>query len=47
MIPSSSDPHPLAAFLKIVIAAVAMIGVGLLIYGLAARKRARLAVAAA
>jgi amino acid transporter len=40
MVPSSSDPHPLAAFLKIVIAAAVMIGVGLLFYWLAARRRA-------
>ncbi|HVV64296.1 MAG TPA: APC family permease [Rhizomicrobium sp.] len=39
MVPSSSDPHPLAAFLKIVFAAAAMIGVGLLIYWNAARRR--------
>jgi len=39
MVPSSSDPHPLAAFLKIVIAAAAMIGVGLLFYWLANRRR--------
>ena len=47
MVPSSSDPHPLAAFLKIVIAAAVMIGVGLLFYWLAARKRATPATALA
>jgi amino acid transporter len=47
MVPSSSDPHPLAAFLKIVVAAAAMIGVGLLFYWLAARRRVRPAEAAA
>jgi amino acid transporter len=39
MVPSSSDPHPFAAFLKIVIAAAVMIGVGLLFYWLAARGK--------
>jgi hypothetical protein len=39
MVPSSSDPHPLAAFFKIVVAAMAMIGVGLLFYWLADRRR--------
>jgi amino acid transporter len=39
MVPSSSDPHPAAAFLKIVVAAAAMIGVGLLFYWLANRRR--------
>jgi len=38
-VPSSSDPHPAAAFLKIVISAAAMIGVGLLFYWLATRRR--------
>jgi amino acid transporter len=47
MVPSSSDPHPLAAFLKIIVAAAAMIGVGLLFYWLAARRRVRPAEAAA
>ncbi len=47
MVPSSSDPHPLAAFLKIVVAAAAMIGVGLLFYWLAARRRKALALAPA
>jgi amino acid transporter len=39
-VPSSSDPHPAAAFLKIIISAAAMIGVGLLFYWIATRKRA-------
>jgi len=47
MVPSSSDPHPLAAFVKIVIAAAVMIGVGLVFYWLAARKRATPATALA
>ncbi|HWA04693.1 MAG TPA: APC family permease [Rhizomicrobium sp.] len=49
MVPSSSDPNPLAAFLKIVIAGAAMIGMGLLVYWNAARRRklAARAVAAA
>jgi hypothetical protein len=39
MVPSSSDPHPLAAFFKIIVAAAVMIGVGLLFYWLADRRR--------
>jgi len=39
MVPSSSDPHPLAAFLKIITAAAVMIGMGLLFYWLAARRK--------
>jgi amino acid transporter len=48
LVPSSSDPHPLAAFVKIVVAAAVMIGVGLLFYWLADRRRkAALALAPA
>lgn len=46
MVPSSSDPHPMAAFLKIVTAAAVMIGVGLLFYWLAARRRTQAATVA-
>ncbi len=46
MVPSSSDPHPVAAFLKIVVAAAVMIGVGLLFYWLATRRK-KLAAATA
>jgi amino acid transporter len=46
MAPNPTDPHPLAAFIKVVVAAVAMIGVGLLIYWNAARRR-KLAIAPA
>lgn len=45
-VPSSSDPHPASAFLKIIVSASAMIGVGLLFYWLAARRK-KLAAAAA
>ncbi len=45
MVPSSSDPHPMAAFVKIVIATVVMIGVGLLFYWLATQRK-KAAVAA-
>jgi len=39
MIPSSSDPHPMAAFLKIIVSAAVMIGVGLVFYWLATRRK--------
>jgi amino acid transporter len=39
MVPSSSDSNPLGAFIKIVIAAAAMIGIGLLIYWNARRRK--------
>jgi amino acid transporter len=43
MVPSSSDPHPMAAFLKIVVATVVMIGTGLVLYWLARRRRVAVA----
>jgi amino acid transporter len=43
MVPSSSDPHPMAAFLKIVAATVVMIGTGLVLYWLARRRRVAVA----
>ncbi len=43
LIPSSSEPHPLAAFLKIVAAAAVMLAMGAALYGLAGRKRGRVA----
>ncbi len=46
MVPSSSDPNPAWAFLKIVISTLVMLGAGLLFYWLAARRK-RLAAAAA
>jgi amino acid transporter len=39
LVPSSSEPHPMAAFLKIVLSTAVMLGVGLLLYWLAARRR--------
>jgi amino acid transporter len=39
LVPSSNDPHPLAAFVKIVLAAFAMAAVGILFYWLADRRR--------
>lgn len=39
MVPGSGEAHPLAAFLKIVISAAAMLGVGLVLYWLADRRR--------
>jgi amino acid transporter len=39
MVPSSSDPHPVAALLKIVVAAAAMLGAGLVLYWLARRGK--------
>jgi amino acid transporter len=39
LIPNSSEPHPLAAFIKIVLAALAMLVVGLALYWLADRRR--------
>ncbi len=39
LVPSNSDLHPLASFLKILISAVVMLGVGLLLYGLGNRRR--------
>ena len=38
LVPSSSEPHPVAAFLKIVLSTAVMLGVGLLLYWLAARR---------
>jgi amino acid transporter len=43
MVPSSSDPHPMAAFLKIVVATVVMIGTGLVLYWLARRRKVAVA----
>jgi glutamate:GABA antiporter len=40
LVPSSSEPHPLAAFLKIVLSTVVMLVVGLLLYWLAAQRKA-------
>jgi glutamate:GABA antiporter len=40
LVPSSADPHPWAAFGKIVISALAMLTVGLAFYWLASRRRA-------
>jgi len=40
MVPSSSDPNPAWAFLKIVISTLVMLGAGLLLYWTAARRRA-------
>jgi amino acid transporter len=45
MIPSSSDPHPLAAFVKILVSGLAMIAVGLGFYWTAQRRRAVAAAA--
>ena len=39
LVPSGTDPYPLATFLKIVVSAGVMLGVGLMLYGLAARRR--------
>jgi amino acid transporter len=39
MVPSSSDPHPVAALLKIVVAAAVMLGAGLVLYWLARRGK--------
>ncbi|MBI3676307.1 MAG: APC family permease [Proteobacteria bacterium] len=47
LVPSSSEAHPLAAFLKIVLAAAVMFAVGLLLYWLADRKRRTAAAIAA
>jgi amino acid transporter len=39
LVPSSSEAHPLAAFLKIVLSTAVMLAVGLLLYWLAAKRR--------
>jgi amino acid transporter len=39
LVPSSSEPHPVAAFLKVVLSTAVMLAVGLLLYWLAARRR--------
>lgn len=39
LVPSSGEAHPFAAFLKIVVAAGVMLGVGLVLYWLADRRR--------
>jgi glutamate:GABA antiporter len=39
VIPSSSDPHPLATFLKILISAVVLTVVGLVLYWLGTRRK--------
>jgi glutamate:GABA antiporter len=41
LVPSPAEPHPVAAFLKILIAATVMLGVGVAIYQLAATRRTR------
>lgn len=43
MIPSASDPHPLATFLKIVISAIVLTVVGLVLYWLGTRRQGALA----
>jgi len=43
MVPSSSDPHPMTAFVKIVVSTLVMLGAGLLLYWSATRRRARVA----
>ena len=40
LVPSSSEPRPLAAFLKIVLSTAVMLAVGLVLYWLAARRKA-------
>jgi amino acid transporter len=47
MVPSSSDPHPLTALVKIVLSALAMLLVGLALYWTAARRRSVAAAATA
>jgi drug/metabolite transporter (DMT)-like permease len=44
LVPSSSDPHPVTAFLKIVFAAVAMLVIGMLLFALAKIRASRAAV---
>jgi amino acid transporter len=46
LVPSSSEPHPLAAFLKIVLSTGVMLAVGLALYWLAARRKAAARAAA-
>jgi amino acid transporter len=43
MVPSASDPHPLATFLKIAISTLVMVVVGLFLYWLGTRRRGALA----
>ena len=38
-VPSSSDPHPMMAFFKIIISTLVMLGAGLLLYWWAARRK--------
>ena len=42
LVPNGSDAHPLFTFLKIVISTLVMLGVGLLLYRLGVRRKARL-----
>lgn len=44
MIPSGSDPHPLATFLKIALSNVILVAVGLVLYWLGTRRKATVAV---
>jgi amino acid transporter len=44
IVPSSSDPHPFIAFLKIVFAAVAMLVIGMLLFALAKFRASRAVV---
>ncbi len=44
LVPGSSEAHPMAAFLKIAVSTLAMLGVGLLLYWLAAARRRRAVV---
>ncbi len=44
-VPSSSDPHPLLAFAKIIVSALVMLCAGLLLYWLGARRKKALAAA--
>jgi amino acid transporter len=43
MVPSASDPHPMATFLKIAVSTTAMVLVGLFLYWLGTRRRAAVA----
>lgn len=43
LVPSGSDPHPLATFLKIALSTAVMLAAGLVLYGLGMRRRAHTA----
>lgn len=45
MVPASSDPHPLATFLKIALSTLAMLAIGLVLYWLGNRRRRAVAAA--